>query len=123
MIDLWASLDVHIEETITAGTLLLKRYYYFLEVSLLVEFLILVFLKYIQEYLTEIRVAGWNFPKTHVHVHLFDDILAKGVSINANTKYDKAMHVTLKDSYQNHGTFHNPAGYVGATLLSNLVKN
>ena len=42
----------------------------------------------------------WNFPKMHSHVHLFDDILAKGVTRNMNTKPNEKMHGPLKQSYQ-----------------------
>ena len=42
----------------------------------------------------------WNFPKMHSHIHLFDDILAKGVTRNMNTKPNEKMHGPLKQLYQ-----------------------
>ena len=42
---------------------------------------------------------NWDFPKNHTHAHLFDDILAKGVTRGYNTKVDEGMHGPLKNSY------------------------
>lgn len=42
----------------------------------------------------------WGFPKNHMHKHIFDDILAKGVTRGYNTKYNENMHGGLKDSFQ-----------------------
>ncbi|KAK0504193.1 hypothetical protein EDD18DRAFT_1345071 [Armillaria luteobubalina] len=42
----------------------------------------------------------WDFPKVHTHKHLFDDIEAKGVTLNYNTKPNESMHGTFKESYQ-----------------------
>ncbi|KAK0219165.1 hypothetical protein IW262DRAFT_1462797 [Armillaria fumosa] len=43
---------------------------------------------------------SWNFPKIHSHKHMVDDILAKGVTLNYNTKPNEKMHGPLKDAYQ-----------------------
>lgn len=53
--------------------------------------------KYIAESDSDKR---WDFPKNHTHVHMFADILAKGVTRNYNTKVNEGMHGPLKDSYQ-----------------------
>lgn len=42
----------------------------------------------------------WLFPKNHTYKHVWDDILSKGVTRGANTKYNKNMHKPLKDSFQ-----------------------
>ncbi|KAI0310246.1 hypothetical protein OF83DRAFT_1070829, partial [Amylostereum chailletii] len=42
---------------------------------------------------------NWNFPKVHLHQHAFDDIRAKGVTKNYNTKPNKKMHGPLKKAY------------------------
>ncbi|KAI0633772.1 hypothetical protein C8Q77DRAFT_1218049 [Trametes polyzona] len=42
---------------------------------------------------------NWNFPKAHTHAHLFDDIQAKGVSRNYNTKPNEKLHRPLKRTY------------------------
>ncbi|KAI0366900.1 hypothetical protein BV20DRAFT_1093373 [Pilatotrama ljubarskyi] len=42
---------------------------------------------------------SWNFPKAHTHQHLIDDIIAKGVTKNTNSKPFEGSHVELKDIY------------------------
>ncbi|KAG1893592.1 uncharacterized protein F5891DRAFT_962721 [Suillus fuscotomentosus] len=49
----------------------------------------------------------WNFPKKHLSAHVFDDIEAKGVTQNYNTKLNEKMHSLLKDAYQDHINFKN----------------
>lgn len=59
-------------------------------------------LTYTQQYIdktVDIEDKGWNFPKLHMDVHLFDDIKAKGATWNYNMKPNKKMHGSLKDSY------------------------
>ncbi|SJL14897.1 uncharacterized protein ARMOST_18373 [Armillaria ostoyae] len=46
------------------------------------------------------KAKSWNFPKIHSHQHLVDDIMAKGVTQNYNTKPNEKMHRPLKDAYQ-----------------------
>ncbi|KAK0235513.1 hypothetical protein EDD85DRAFT_792333 [Armillaria nabsnona] len=46
------------------------------------------------------KAKSWNFPKIHSHQHLVDDIMAKGVMQNYNTKPNEKMHGPLKDAYQ-----------------------
>ncbi|KAH9858046.1 hypothetical protein C2E23DRAFT_719166 [Lenzites betulinus] len=43
---------------------------------------------------------NWNFPKVHSHLHAFDDIEAKGVSRNYNTKPNEKLHGPLKQTYR-----------------------
>ncbi|TFK61559.1 hypothetical protein BDN72DRAFT_438464 [Pluteus cervinus] len=40
-----------------------------------------------------------NFPKAHMHTHLFDDILDKGVTLNYTTKINERLHGPIKDAY------------------------
>ncbi|KAI5990823.1 hypothetical protein F5J12DRAFT_727537 [Pisolithus orientalis] len=42
---------------------------------------------------------NWNFPKNHTHMHVFDDIEAKGVTCNFNMKPNEKMHGPLKEAY------------------------
>lgn len=44
-------------------------------------------------------VKDWNFPKLHALVHSFDDIVAKGVTRNYNTKPNEKLHHPLKNAY------------------------
>ncbi|KAK0484990.1 hypothetical protein IW261DRAFT_1330175 [Armillaria novae-zelandiae] len=57
--------------------------------------------------LKEKKLKCWNFPKAHSHQHLFDDIEAKGVTLNYNTKPNESMHGSFKESYQHRTNFKN----------------
>ncbi|KAK0467503.1 hypothetical protein IW261DRAFT_1426523 [Armillaria novae-zelandiae] len=57
--------------------------------------------------LKETKTKNWNFPKAHSHQHLFDDIEAKGITLNYNTKPNETMHGSFKESYQHHTNFKN----------------
>ncbi|KAI6099065.1 hypothetical protein F5141DRAFT_1190670 [Pisolithus sp. B1] len=52
---------------------------------------------------------NWNFPKNHMHMHVFDDIKAKGVTWNFSTKPNEKMHGPLKEKYQRCTNFQNVA--------------
>ncbi len=59
----------------------------------------------IKEYIEKSEQEGligknWNFPKNHLYVHLFDDIVAKGVTRNYSTKPNEQMHGPLRKIYQ-----------------------
>jgi len=55
---------------------------------------------------------NWDFPKNHLHTHVFDDIEAMGVTRNFNTKPNKKMHGPLKETYQLQMNFKNVADQV-----------
>ncbi|THH15028.1 hypothetical protein EW146_g5390 [Bondarzewia mesenterica] len=83
VLDMYASLDVHTDETIAAG-----------------ERALLQFESHIKEYAKQSDdEKNWNFPKIHSHQHLFDDIKAKGATRNYNTKPNEKLHGALKDAY------------------------
>ncbi|KAK0186796.1 hypothetical protein F5146DRAFT_1143188 [Armillaria mellea] len=46
------------------------------------------------------KLKVWNFPKLHSPKHLFNDIEAKGITLNYNTKPNESMHRSFKESYQ-----------------------
>ncbi|KAG1908652.1 uncharacterized protein F5891DRAFT_1124360 [Suillus fuscotomentosus] len=83
--DIYASFEVHTEETIVAGRAALNKF------SDLME-------EYIPESQPETS-KNWNFPKKHMIMHIFDDILAKGVTHNYNTKPNEKMHGGLRKIY------------------------
>ncbi|KAJ7735230.1 hypothetical protein B0H14DRAFT_3613738 [Mycena olivaceomarginata] len=56
---------------------------------------------------TDFADKNWNFPKAHLHQHLFDDIERKGVTRNYNTKISEPMHRPLRDAYHNQTNFKN----------------
>ena len=50
-----------------------------------------------QEYIASIGtdppiVKSWDFPKIHSQQHLFNDIVAKGVTHNYNTKTNESLN-------------------------------
>ncbi|KAF9455950.1 hypothetical protein BDZ94DRAFT_1353726 [Collybia nuda] len=53
-----------------------------------------------QEYAKLNPDKKWNFPKNHTHIHAPDDIMAKGVTRNFNTKYNEKCHGPFKVSYE-----------------------
>jgi hypothetical protein len=42
---------------------------------------------------------SWNFPKIHLQQHLFDDIIAKGVTRNYNTKTNESVNREIRGKY------------------------
>ncbi|KAG1896768.1 uncharacterized protein F5891DRAFT_1130156 [Suillus fuscotomentosus] len=89
----YASLDVHTEDTIKDGRKALENLTQLMD-------------KYIKDTLDLID-KSWNFPKKHLSAHLFDNIEAKGVTQNYNTKLNEKMHGPLKDAYQDRTNFKN----------------
>ncbi|KAG2060446.1 hypothetical protein BDR06DRAFT_1053585, partial [Suillus hirtellus] len=75
-LDMYASLEVHMTETISSG-----RHTHLAFAALLRS------------------DKNWNFLKLHMGSHIFDDVEAKGAMRNYNTKPNEKMHGSLKDSY------------------------
>ncbi|PCH43343.1 hypothetical protein WOLCODRAFT_86231, partial [Wolfiporia cocos MD-104 SS10] len=82
-LDMYLGLEVHTSETITAG-----------------EKELLTWSKLIECVASGDNDKNWNFPKVHTHQHAFEDIKAKGVTRNYNTKPSERQHQVLKKSYQ-----------------------
>ncbi|KAG0698920.1 hypothetical protein DFH29DRAFT_809715 [Suillus ampliporus] len=85
-IDMYISLDVHTESTITAGEAKAK---------------VLVFQKCMADYIiaaccTELGTKSWNFPKMHSPKHIFQDIWEKGATRNFSTRPNRGCHRPLK---------------------------
>uniref|UniRef100_A0A8H8CJT9 Uncharacterized protein n=1 Tax=Psilocybe cubensis TaxID=181762 RepID=A0A8H8CJT9_PSICU len=68
------------------------------------------------------REKSWNFPKIHTHQHVFDDIFAKGVTQNYNTKPNEKANGPLKKYYQNHTNFKNTEGQILRVSEMDLVS-
>ncbi|KAG1853126.1 hypothetical protein F4604DRAFT_1883424 [Suillus subluteus] len=84
-LDMYAALQVHTTETISAG-----------------RHAIQAFSTYLQQYIdksADESDKNWNFPKLHMSSHIFDNVEAKGATHNYNTKPNEKMHGPLKDSY------------------------
>ncbi|KAG1748936.1 uncharacterized protein EDB91DRAFT_1244739 [Suillus paluster] len=86
-VDLYAALEVQTTTTIAGGREALEKF------SKLMN-------KYIEKSQAIRPDKNWSFPKNHLAAHLFDDIEAKGVTRNYNTKPNKKCHGPLKESYQ-----------------------
>ncbi|KAG2336213.1 hypothetical protein BDR05DRAFT_1006072 [Suillus weaverae] len=84
-LDIYAALEVHTEDTIAAGRDALSQF------STLMDL-------YIKKSHPETN-KNWNFPKKHLLTHLFDDIIAKGVTRNYNMKPNEKMHGPLRAIY------------------------
>ncbi|KAG1804750.1 uncharacterized protein HD556DRAFT_1225670 [Suillus plorans] len=96
-VDMYAAFEVHTANTISEGRGAIQALTVFMKVCL----------QYIT--VTEEDDKNWNFPKLHMTTHLFDDIEAKGVTRNYNTKPNEQMHGPLKDWYQRRTNFKNVA--------------
>ncbi|KAF4583960.1 hypothetical protein EYR40_002458 [Pleurotus pulmonarius] len=70
---MYAGMQVHTNDTIAAGRLAVEAF--------------------------SVLMKNWNFPKNHLYVHLFDDIVAKGVTRNYNTKPSEQMHYGIRKTY------------------------
>ncbi|KAG2368972.1 hypothetical protein BDR07DRAFT_1268590, partial [Suillus spraguei] len=84
-VNMYAALEVHTTNTIRAGWHAVQA-----------------FSTYLQQYITKTANESdknWNFPKLHMSVHIFNNIEAKGVTHNYNTKPNEKMHGSLKESY------------------------
>ncbi|KAI5992667.1 hypothetical protein EDD15DRAFT_2388187 [Pisolithus albus] len=99
--DLYTALELHMAHTLVAGR------------EALVTFNVLM-------------QKNWNFPKNHMHMHVFDDIEAKGVTRNFSTKPNEKMHRLLKEKYQRHTNFKNVAEQIlqvdHLELVSELIR-
>ncbi|KAG1761725.1 hypothetical protein EDD22DRAFT_619601 [Suillus occidentalis] len=111
--NMYASLEVHTEDTINNGREALSKLTGLMD-------------KYIED-TAEMSEKSWNFPKKHLSAHLFDDIEAKGVSRNYSTKPNEKMHGPLKDAYQDRTNFKNFAEqilrYNHDSLIAEYIRN
>ncbi|KAI6154717.1 hypothetical protein BKA82DRAFT_4326366 [Pisolithus tinctorius] len=82
-------------------------------------------------HMTHTLATGWealatfnsliqNFPKNHTHMHVFDDIEAKGVTHNFNMKPNEKMHGPLKEAYQKQTNFKDVAQQVSPKLFVSI---
>ncbi|KAI0258015.1 hypothetical protein BC834DRAFT_975858 [Gloeopeniophorella convolvens] len=70
----------------------------------------------------EDKPKNWAFPKMHALIHSFDDIRAKGVSRNYNTKPNEKMHGPLKKAYLFRTNFKDVAPQILAVEHYSLVS-
>ncbi|KAF9044107.1 hypothetical protein BJ165DRAFT_1594751 [Panaeolus papilionaceus] len=69
----------------------------------------------------------WDFPKVHMHQHVFDDIRNKGATRNYNTKPNEKANGPLKKFYQRHTNFKNVAPQIlkisDKDLTATIIRN
>ncbi|KAG1843288.1 hypothetical protein DFJ58DRAFT_717813 [Suillus subalutaceus] len=90
-VDMYAAFEVHTTNTISEGRSAIQALTAFMKQYIMAT--------------DEEDDKNWNFPKLHMTTHLFDDIEAKGVTRNYNTKPSEQMHGPLKDWYQQQTNF------------------
>ncbi|KAI5999437.1 hypothetical protein F5J12DRAFT_906814 [Pisolithus orientalis] len=92
--DMYTALELHTTHTLATG-----------------QEVLVIFDSLMKKYAEETQYTGknWNFPKNHTWMHVFNDIKAKGVTHNFNTKPNEKMHGPLKEAYQKQTNFKNVA--------------
>ncbi|KAK0482734.1 hypothetical protein IW261DRAFT_1550495 [Armillaria novae-zelandiae] len=100
-LDMYTSMDVHMEKSIKEGRQLLGVF----EANLKAY-------SQATDNMVWKNVTSWSIPKVHTQRHLFDDIIAKGATKNYNTKVNECMHGPLKEAYQTRTNFKNVADQI-----------
>ncbi|KAK0471910.1 hypothetical protein IW261DRAFT_1424717 [Armillaria novae-zelandiae] len=100
-LDMYTSMDVHMEKSINEGRQLLGVF----EANLKAY-------SQATDHMVWKNVTSWSIPKVHTQQHLFDDIIAKGATKNYNTKVNECMHGPLKEAYQTRTNFKNVADQI-----------
>ena len=106
VLDIYLGLDVHTEITVAVGRAELANFKFLVKVCVswrtiyfIVWNLLLLWLL-CQRYASKSDGSkNWDFPKIHWIEHAFDDIEAKGVTRNYNTKPNEKLHGPLKKCY------------------------
>ncbi|KAF8164494.1 hypothetical protein K438DRAFT_1909729 [Mycena galopus ATCC 62051] len=130
-LDIYAGLELQTEDTIAAGRQKLRNFDRLLKVRTLYKFQADVAAARSQgtsqEYRdacvgTEFEDKNWNFPKAHLHQHLFDDIERKGVTRNFTTKIDESMHGPVRAAYLRQTNFKNVQPQILRSLHRRMVS-
>ncbi len=121
IVNMYTSLEVQTESTMQKGQEELLKFSNMIQVyitSCCYYYCpsLIVFLKKFAELSKDSEILtpqkNWNFPKNHMHAHVYEDIRRKGVTKNYNTKYSESMHGPLKVSYQLRSNFKEPEAQV-----------
>ncbi|KAJ7059195.1 hypothetical protein C8F01DRAFT_1370778 [Mycena amicta] len=86
VLDTYLDLEVHTDETVAEGRQVLQKF------GKLIE-------EYSKACIDTPFEKNWNFPKIHLQLHAFDDILRKGITKNFGTKIDESMHGPARAAY------------------------
>ncbi|OCH90273.1 hypothetical protein OBBRIDRAFT_703411, partial [Obba rivulosa] len=86
----YAALEVHTTETLDALEATINKYAHMIQ----------QYQAFAENANDDIPFKSWNFPKQHLIHHLVDDIKAKGVTHNSNTKPGEEGNSRLKKIYR-----------------------
>ncbi|KAJ7065749.1 hypothetical protein C8F01DRAFT_1228972 [Mycena amicta] len=86
VLDIYLALEVQTDETVAEGRQELQKF------GKLIE-------EYSKACIGTPFEKNWNFPKIHLQLHMFDDILRKGAAKNFGTKIDESMHGPARAAY------------------------
>ncbi|TFK59648.1 hypothetical protein BDN72DRAFT_890374 [Pluteus cervinus] len=102
-LDSYAAMRVHTEKTIAAGREEVKRFSArYLEYA---EYF--GYIKKPDGTDSDVLNVNIHYPKAHMHAHLFDDIIDKGVALNYTTMVNERLHHNLKEYYHDRTNFRN----------------
>ncbi|KAF8166643.1 hypothetical protein K438DRAFT_2065546 [Mycena galopus ATCC 62051] len=108
-LNIYAGLEIHTTKTITTGRQILQKFGWLLN-----------------EYWdacvgTEFEDKNWDFPKAHLHQHLFDDIECKGITKNFTTKISESVHGPVRAAYLRQTNFKNVQPQILCSLHRRMV--
>ncbi|KAL1745630.1 hypothetical protein HDZ31DRAFT_35978 [Schizophyllum fasciatum] len=66
---------------------------------------------------------SWDFPKMHLLVHVFDDIVAKGATLNYSTKPFEKLHGPLRKIYLNQTNFKDIFKILHRHYVAQLIRD
>jgi hypothetical protein len=129
VIDMYAGLEVHTTETIAAGRAEVLNFSSLMKVNVLIcahgwtvwtNFLIQEYVEAAKD--TDYGDKNWDaIIKIHLLNHIFNEIEAKGVTRNYNTKPNEKLHGPLKKHYLRRTNFKDIAPQVETTAYTLVV--
>ncbi|KAJ7471600.1 hypothetical protein B0H11DRAFT_2158977 [Mycena galericulata] len=109
VLDRYLGLELHTTETIAAGRQVLQKFGQLIK-------------QYSEASMgTDFEDKNWNFPKMHLHIHVFDDIERKGITKNFGTKIDEAMHGPARAAYLRQTNFKDVTPQILRSLHRRMV--
>ena len=103
-LNMFTGFNVHTMETIAMGEKALQVFSDIMKVCVFYS-IVYILIHISKVYATacerdDDNIKDWNIPKMHSHVHVFSDIMAKGVTINYDTKPNEGTHGAPKATYK-----------------------
>ena len=120
--DLYTAFEVHTMHTLTSGQEALSMLNTLIQVNF-IYILIFMLTSVLGRHTPRRRNRDLKRIENHLSMHVFDDIEAKGVTRNFNTKPNKKMHGPLKETYQLRTNFKDVADQVRQFNIVHLIIN